>query len=198
LTKFITLGLTYGFSLHYKGDLVNATPQNHQSALDNSYIVSEKIHKEIMQGGIMGPFDDPPMKPFFCSPISPVPKKGKEEGKFRTVHNLSFPKDKSVNCGTPKEFTRVNYDIFDHFVEILVETGQASFMAKADIESAFRILPIHPKDYWLLGFHGKENIALIPGFLWVLQFHVQHLNLSPDLYSSYCSIILTSKESLIY
>jgi hypothetical protein len=62
------------------------------------------------------------------------------------------------------------------FVDILVESGQASYMAKADIESAFRILPISPKDYWLLGFSWEASISCstFEAVAQSLQFIVHH------------------------
>ena len=35
---------------------------------------------------------------------------------------------------------------------MLAQVGQGCYIAKADIESAFRIIQIHPLDYHLLGF----------------------------------------------
>jgi hypothetical protein len=52
----------------------------------------------------------PPNDTFVCSPIGLVPKN--ETGKFRMIHDLSVPKDNSVNSGTPKEYTQVNYENF--------------------------------------------------------------------------------------
>ena len=37
-------------------------------------------------------------------------------------------------------------------IQILQNLGRGAYMAKTEIESAFRILPIHPDDYHLLGF----------------------------------------------
>ena len=65
---------------------------------------------------------------------------------------MSFPKGNSVNCGIPKEFYCVSYEDYDYFVSLLVSVGQGCYIAKADIESAFRIIPVHPNDYHLLGF----------------------------------------------
>lgn len=45
-------------------------------------------------------------------------------------------------------------------------------MAKADIESAFRLLPVHPEDFCLLGFWFEGGYFVD----WVLPFHVLCLN----------------------
>ena len=83
------------------------------------------------------------------SPLGLVPKK--EALAFRLIHDLSFPKGDSVNFGIPRECFSAAYE-FDYFVSMLAQVGQGYYIAKADIESAFRIIPIYPLDYHLLGF----------------------------------------------
>ena len=33
----------------------------------------------------------------------------------------------------------------------VVKQGHNSWVAKVDVESAYRIVPVHPQDWWLLG-----------------------------------------------
>ena len=51
------------------------------------------------------------------------------------------------------------------FFSMLAQVGQGSNIAKADIESAFQIIPIHPLDYHLLGFmmspHGVSSFMQV-------------------------------------
>ena len=84
------------------------------------------------------------------SPLGLIPKS--EPGKFRVIHDLSFPKGDSVNSGIPKESCSVSYEDYDYLVSLLTSVGQGCFIAKADIKAAFRIIPVHPSDYHLLGF----------------------------------------------
>ena len=52
---------------------------------------------------MMGPFDNPPFKKFHVSPIK-LHKKT-EPGKFRLIHNLSWPYDEtSVNGGIDEKY----------------------------------------------------------------------------------------------
>lgn len=81
--------------------------------------------------------------------VRKTPKK--EAGTFRLIHDLSYPKGNSVNSETPWELTTVQYENFNTFTEIL-SCGPEALVAKAGIESAFRILPIHSENYRLLGF----------------------------------------------
>ncbi|KAK6175768.1 hypothetical protein SNE40_014161 [Patella caerulea] len=98
----------------------------------------------------MGPFLDPPFKNLRCSPLGVIPKQ--EKGTFRLIHDLSFPLGDSINAGIDESFTLVSYDSIDNVVQLVKKMGRGALMAKADIENAYRLLPIHPNDYELLGF----------------------------------------------
>ena len=110
----------------------------------------DMISKECHLGHIAGPFPFLPIPNLVISPLGLIPKV--EHGKFCIIHDLSFPKGNSVNFGILKEFCSVTYEDYDYFVSLLTSVGQGCFIAKADIESAFRIIPVHPTDYHLLGF----------------------------------------------
>ena len=79
-----------------------------------------------------------------------VPKK--ESGSFRLIHDLSFPKGGSVNFWTPPEYTSVSYQNIETVIELVQENGFKCLMSKADIQDAFRLIPIHPAEHHLLGF----------------------------------------------
>ena len=51
----------------------------------------------------------------------------------------------------------VQYEIRDQVVALVQECGQGCFIAKADIKDAFRLIPIKPQVYYLLGmtWHGQ-------------------------------------------
>lgn len=140
-----------GFHIPFQGDLSQRpVPGNHPSILQNMLVATEMIHREHQLDRIAGPFLTPPFQDLVVSPLGLIPKK--EPGKFRIIHDLSFPKGNSINFGIPKEYCSVSYENYDYFVSLLTSVGPGSFIAKADIESAFRIIPVHPDDYHLLGF----------------------------------------------
>ena len=84
------------------------------------------------------------------SPIGVVPKK--EPGAYRLIHHLSYPHGNSINDGISDIYTKVTYSRVDDAISILKQLKTGSFLAKTDIQSAFRIMPIHPSCYHLLGF----------------------------------------------
>lgn len=120
------------------------------SARENPGVLVEKVGKEVSLGRVFGPFSDPPFSNLRVSPLGVVPKK--EAGKFRLIHHLSHPKGSSVNDGISKEDASVSYVSFDRAVMLVREAGAGALLAKSDIESAFRLLPVHPDCHHLLGF----------------------------------------------
>lgn len=76
------------------------------------------------------------------SPIGVVPKKA--QGHNRLIHHLSYPKGNSVNDFIDQSFSSVQYTTFDEAVECSIRMGPGSLMAKTDIDSAFRLIPVYP------------------------------------------------------
>ena len=70
---------------------------------------------------------------------------------FVVIHHLSYPKGLSVNDGIPHEYSSVSYANIEDAIRFIKNAGHGCFLAKTDIQSAFRIIPINPKDYNLLG-----------------------------------------------
>ena len=102
-----------------------------------------------MSGRIIGPFDTPPFENFRISPLGLVPKK--TPGEFRLIHHFSFPEGSSVNDGIPRELSSVRYATIDDAIKKISSLGAGCFLAKTDIKSAFRIIPLHHRDFDLLG-----------------------------------------------
>lgn len=151
IIDYLITGFQQGFRLNYEGprgfqDCVNLT-----SGIQNPDIVLKKLKKETDSGRIKGPFDIKPFADMKISPLGLVPKK--IPGQFRLIHHLSFPQNSShsVNSGIPKDHARVQYASIDDAIGKIKVCGPGAFMAKTDIESAFRIIPIHPDDHELLG-----------------------------------------------
>lgn len=113
-------------------------------------VVRKKINAELFEGRVAGPFPAPPFSDFRISPLAVVPKK--EPNSFRLIHNLSYPNKLSLNYFTDKTNSHVEYSSFDDALLILRKYGKGALMSKADIKSAFRLLPINPEGFNSLGF----------------------------------------------
>ena len=156
LTKKLVAGFKSGFSLGYMGSRdIALRAKNLKSCDAAEEIVEVKLAKEIAKGHISEGYDTPPYPNFICSPIGLVPKK--VEGEFRLIHHLSYPHGSSVNDGIPIELTSVSYATLDDAIKEIRELGKGAFIAKSDIESAFRLIPIKKQDYHLLGFQWKDE-----------------------------------------
>lgn len=105
---------------------------------------------------MLGPFSVPPLPNLRVSPLGVVPKK--TPGEFRLIHHLSFPRGNSFNSGIPSHLCSVRYTSLDEAIVILCSCSKGAFMAKADIESAFWLLPVHLRDFCLLSFELGRDI----------------------------------------
>ena len=148
-------GFTQGFPIPSS---IQANPdkhgyQNHRTVQMNTEVVKKKLDTEILKGRISGPFDAPPLQNMIFSPLGLVPKKA--PGEYRVIHDLSFPKKNSVNSHIDSEDTVVQYETLDTCVELIQCIGRGCLIAKADLQDAFRIIPIHPDQYRLLGFQWE-------------------------------------------
>ena len=148
-------GFSEGFKINYQGPRITSTAPHLGSAYENPDVVDEKLRKERELGRIAGPFDTPPLENLHVSPLGVIPKK--TPGEFRMIHNLSYPKGASINDSIPPEFSSVKYASVDDAINLIQGQGKGCAMAKTDVRSAFRIVPVHLSDYPLLGFQWKEK-----------------------------------------
>jgi hypothetical protein len=144
-------GFSTGFPLGCIGSIPTRIAPNHASVTEHIDFVRTKITAEIAKKRIKGPFSLPPLDKVICSPLGVVPKKSPNS--FRLIHDLSFSKGHgSFNSLIPSENCTVTLETFDHVAALVLEAGRNYLIAKADIEEAFRIIPISPVDYSKLGF----------------------------------------------
>ena len=154
LAGYLIQGFSTGFDLCNTSYSINDSVKNQISANQLPDIVDKKINKEIHLGRIKGPFDTPPLNNLVISPLGIRPKK--VAGEYRVIHNLSHPYNGgSVNAGIPREAASVQYSDLSVAIQHILHFGQYTFLAKSDIQSAFRIIPIKPDNYHLLGFTWK-------------------------------------------
>ena len=148
--KCLVEGFKKGFTLHYEGPERSRRCENLPSALNKPTVFQDKFLKEIKAGRFIGPFVQEPMLNLQCSPMGLVPKKG-NKNKFRMITHLSYPNGDSINSHIPKCYTTVQYKSFDYAIEMIVKQGHGAYMAKTDIQSAFRLIPMSKESLRLLG-----------------------------------------------
>ena len=146
-------GFTFGFGLHFQGPSKASGAKNLISAMQRPEVVDSKLIKERQSGRIQGPFSYPPLSNLRVSPLGVIPKKA--PGEFRMIHHLSFPYGDSINTFIPSEFSTVKYATVDDAINFIKFLGRGCVLAKTDVRSAFRIIPVHPSDYPLLGLQWR-------------------------------------------
>ena len=166
LSRYLIQGFSRGFALGCLGvpPIASKSPKNLPSALQHPHVIKSKIDKELSSGRILGPFISPPaIYNYRVSPLGVVPKK--VLGEFRMIHHLSYPAGLSVNDFIPTAASCVTYATIQDAISHIMRSNTIVYMAKVDIQSAFRIIPIRPSDRPLLGFQwdGKYYMdAVLP------------------------------------
>ena len=147
-------GLRHGVRLGYTGPRSPTRARNLPSAFTHPEAIDTEQAKECAAGRIHGPFREPPFPNLHCSGLGAVPKK---DGRWRMILHLSAPAGRSINDHISQDDYSLHYTSIDDAIRILLQLGKGALMAKVDLKSAFRMVPVHPADWELLGMHWKEG-----------------------------------------
>ena len=145
-------GITHGVDIDYMGPREPMDAPNLLSARTHPHVIQVQLQNEVDAGRIRGPFTVRPLPALRCSGLGVVPKKG---NKWRMILHLSAPFGSSVNDFISKESFSLQYSSVDDAVRFLVSLGPGARMAKADLKSAFRMVPVRPQDWELLGMRWQ-------------------------------------------
>ena len=123
---------------------------NMGSALQNSHVVSEYLSKERQAGHVLGLVEGPLRDSVHLNRFGVIPKPH-QPGKWCLIVDLSHPHGASVNEGVDGVLCFLTYASVDDAVELIVEAGRGAILAKLNMQSACRIIPVHLEDRPLLG-----------------------------------------------
>jgi hypothetical protein len=158
--EYVLSGISGGFRVGFnRRQPLRLSSSNMRSALDNPQVVQEYLEKECARGHIAGPLPLNTLPDVQISPFGVIPKSS-QPGKWRLIVNLSAPDGLSVNDGIDGSLTSPTYVKVDDIIEQVLSLGKGSLMAKMDIESAFRIVPVHPDDRPLLGMKWDGQLYI--------------------------------------
>lgn len=150
-------GFRDGFKLNYTGPRIGIWSKNLHSAQLYKNETLDKLTKEVQLGRMIGPFSQKPIANLRISPIGLVPK---SDNKFRLITHLSYPNQFSVNDFIDENLCKVKYTSFDSVIDMIANLGQSALIAKVDISQAFRLLPINPTDFDLLGISFESKFYI--------------------------------------
>ena len=143
---YIRRGLREGFRIgvpvsHRK--ILKSACRNHPSANSAPDEVAHQLTAEVEAGRLCRSNSR-----CHVSPMGLIPKSG---GKWRLIVDLSSPRKASVNEGINPEWCSLKYAAIDQALLFIRQLGRGSQLAKFDLKSAYRMVPIHPDDQQLLG-----------------------------------------------
>lgn len=159
-------GLSRGYDLGYRGPQQNAFFENNKSAASRPEVLIRMILEELEAGRFLGPYPYPPFPIFRVNPMGLVPKAVIDT--FRMIVDLSRPTFGSVNFYIPEWASSVTYPTVQDAIDIILDIkrrGLEPVLFKYDIRSAFRLLPIAPEFYPLLGLYHEDIGYLIDAAL---------------------------------
>ena len=144
--QYLLDGFKYSFRIGYDygGHAYRAAKRNMASAVENPRVVEEYLAKERELGCVIGPLTPGSLQlQINCFGVIP---KSSQPGKWRLIVDLSHPAGFSVNDGIEPDICSLSYASVDSAVAVIMHLGKSTALAKLDLESAYRIIPVHPDD----------------------------------------------------
>ncbi len=144
--------LTYGFPVSYEGPTPDPASDNHASARNHLQHVRAYVHKEVEEGALLGPFEEPPFAPW-CQVNALLTRPKKDSNDRRVIMDLSWPHSplKSVNGGTPRDTYlgrpyKLGLPSPAELCAYIRQAGPGAYLYAADVARAYRQMPLCPKD----------------------------------------------------
>ena len=153
-TSQLLTALQHGVNIGYKGPVGPNNAKNLPSAVQHPHVIDAELAKECAAGRILGPFRARPLTHLRCSGVGVVPKKNNT---WRMIMHLSAPAGNSINDYIPKDDFSLHYASIDDAVNLLLSLGKGANMAKVDLKSAFRMVPVRKEDWQFLGIKWKDR-----------------------------------------
>ena len=131
--------------------------RNLLSASSHTAVIDKYLAKERACGRLVGPIRPEARSRVHLSPFGVIPKSN-QPGRWRLIVDLSSPRSQSVNDGISPALASLRYSRIDDAVKFLSAFRGPVDPAKIDLESAYRMIPVHPVDSALLGVRWHGNM----------------------------------------
>ena len=138
------------------GNKINRDGKYVHPALSNPAVVADYLLKEDQAGCLVGPLIKSPAVTPQVSPFGVIPQ-GSQPGKWRLIVYLSSTHGSSVNYGIDESLCSLSYMSVEEVASKILELGAGSEMAKLNIKSAYRIVPVHLDDGSSQGWSGRVS-----------------------------------------
>ena len=149
-TGYVLGGLEHGFRVGYTGTRLSSAPSNMYSARLHPTTIDSYISTEVEEGRMLGPFGLGQVGGLHVNRMGVVPK-GHTPGRWRLITDLSYPEGASVNDGIQPELCSLKYITVESVAVKAQRLGKGTLLAKLDVKSAYRLVPVDPRDRHLLG-----------------------------------------------
>ena len=123
-------------------------------------IIQDYISNELKMGRLLGPLSPIHHPTIHINRFRVVPKG--HSGKWHLITDLSYPPGNSVNNGIDPKLCSLKYTPVDDVAGIAAKLGQGALMAKVDIETSYRLVPVNPHDRPLLGMEWGGDAFVDP------------------------------------
>ena len=161
--RYVIDGLSHGFRIGFnRSTSLQSATANMPLATLHTEVITKYLQKELSLGRMLGPFPpDLTLHELQINRFRVIPK-GHNTGKWRLITDLSFPPGRSVNDDIDPEFCSLAYTTVDRVAEIAASIGRGALLAKVDIESAYRLIPVRPHDRPLQAMLWQDKIYIDP------------------------------------
>ena len=122
-------------------------------------MIEEYLHSEVAKGNILGPFPPDTAPKVHINRFGAIPKRH-QPGKWRMITDLSYPEGNSVNDAIDPALCSLSYITVDQVAQKALSLGKGALIAKIDIKSAYRLVPVHPNDRRWLGMKWKGEVYI--------------------------------------
>ena len=151
LCSLLEKGISFGFRLGFNpASNLRSSKRNNPSATSLSTKVDDYIRDEVETGNLGRAADSSSAH----ISIGFILKKNKP-GKYRLIVNISAPEGASMNNGISSVAFSFHYVTVREVARMI---PQGAFLAKIDLKAAYRKVPVHPEDQYLLGISRKDQI----------------------------------------
>ena len=161
-TRFIVKGIAEGFPIGVDPTApFVAARRNMSSADENPQVIEDYLSKEVTAGNIFGPCSPSGQPDVHINRFGVIPKKY-QPGKWRLITDLSYPEGTSVNDAIDPALCSLTYTSVDEVAATAAALGRGAQLAKIDVKSAYRLVPVHPGQRHWLGMQWQGIDGMLP------------------------------------